>query len=101
MYGLRMSEPEAPVQKRKTIRGKGWKRPYSISSDKYSVISKAVLAVLTNEPIKYGELVSAVAERVKNFPGSHGWYTMSVLRELESDGKVIRAKGKFTTYRRP
>ena len=85
------------MQERKLIRGKGWKRPHTISSDKYSVLSRAVLAVLTKEPMKYGELVAGVAKQVKNFPGSLPWYTMSVLRELASCGKVIRTKGKFTT----
>ena len=85
-------------KKRKTIRGKGWKSSYDISSDKYSVISRAVLKTLTSKPVRYGELVAKVEKEVKQFPGSVGWYTLAVLRELESEGKVIRSERKPVTY---
>ncbi|CAG0993898.1 hypothetical protein METP3_02820 [Methanosarcinales archaeon] len=86
------------IDNRKTIRGKGWKRPYNISSDKYAIISKAILKVLTSKPVKFGELVAKVEEEVGTFPGSVEWYMLSSLRELESEGKVIRTMGKIVTY---
>ena len=72
--------------------------PINISQDKYSVISKAILKVLTPEPIKFGELVTRVKKEVGNFPGSIGWYTVGILRELEKERRVIRTKGNPVTY---
>jgi len=58
--------------KRKAIRGIGWKRPRNISSDKYAVISNAILKALTSKPVTYSELVMRIEKLVKNFEGSIG-----------------------------
>jgi hypothetical protein len=74
------------------IRGKRWKRSLTIADEKYRVISEAVLDVLGSEPIRYSDVAVGVKKRVQNFSGSIEWYTITVLRELESQGKVVRLK---------
>ena len=83
---------------RKTIRGKGWKRPISISGDKYTLISSAILKVLSAEPMSFSAVVRGVKKRVRSFPGSIAWYTVSCLRELESQKKLVRHRTKPIGY---
>ncbi|NUO80915.1 hypothetical protein HUU05_12620 [candidate division KSB1 bacterium] len=83
---------------RKTIRGKGWKRTTSIALDKYTAISSAILEVLTTEPMSFSDVVRGVKRRVKSFSGSIAWYTITCLRELESQKKIIRHKTKPVGY---
>jgi DNA-binding HxlR family transcriptional regulator len=87
--------------KKKKIRGKGWKKSIKVAQDKYDVISKAILKVLTKKPMRFSELVAKVKKQVPGFPGSVSWYTVTTLRDLESIGKVIRTKGKPVTYQKP
>ena len=75
---------------RTAIRGKGWKKPSSIATEKYEIISKAILKCLTATPITYSELLRLVKAQVRHFDGSIPWYTLSCLRELEARGQVTR-----------
>jgi hypothetical protein len=82
------------------VRGKHWKRSMSIASEKYSLVSKAILASLPTDPIRYSELVARVRTRLPDFPGSVSWYTISVARQLELDGLLIR-NTKPVLYSKP
>lgn len=85
-----MVRKKASNSSRTRIRGKGWTKKTSISSGKYQVISRAVLATLPKTPITFTEAVRRVEAKVRRFPGSVPWYTIACLRELEVQGKVIR-----------
>ena len=85
---------------KKNIRGKGWTKSINISLDKYQVVSKAILKSLTSKPVRFSELAAKVKKATPKFSGSVSWYTVSVLRALENEGKVIRTKGKVVTYHR-
>src|SRR5262245_5876394 len=75
---------------RTPIRGKGWRRPSTIATEKYQTISRAIMDSLTTTPIKFSELVNLVEARVTGFEGSVPWYTIGCLRELETQGRVAR-----------
>ena len=84
-----MTKP-AGKSARVAIRGRGWKKPLAIPREKYTAVANAIRAVLPETPIKFGLLVERVTRRLPRFEGSVSWYTISVARELEVQGKLVR-----------
>jgi hypothetical protein len=80
------------TRSRTRIHGKGWKKATTIATDKYAVISRAIMASLSKKPITYSELVKRVKAKLKSFDGSIPWYTITCLRELETQDKVTRSQ---------
>lgn len=83
---------KAPTGSRVQIHGKGWRKAPSIAADKYTTISRAILASLTKTPMTFTDLVKRVKTRVGAFEGSIPWYTISCLRELGVQGRVVRQR---------
>ncbi len=72
------------------VRGKGWTKTTTIDAKKFDVMSKALLASLTAEPLAFGKLVERVTRRLPEFEGSISWYAITCARELEVQGKLVR-----------
>ncbi|MEW5977616.1 MAG: hypothetical protein AB1898_17620 [Acidobacteriota bacterium] len=75
---------------RTAIRGKGWQKATTIATDKYEIVSRAIMDSLTKTPVAFSDLVKSVEAQLRSFEGSIPWYTISCLRELEVQGKVTR-----------
>lgn len=75
---------------RTPVRGKAWKKSSTIASDKFEAVSRAIRASLGAEPVRFTSLVERVAAKLPKFEGSVAWYTITVLRELEVRGEVVR-----------
>jgi L-fucose isomerase-like protein len=88
---MNMNE-KTDTKSRTPIHGKGWKKPTTIATDKYNLITRAIMNSLTKTPIPFGELVKRIEARLESFDGSISWYTMSCLRELETQEKITKSR---------
>ena len=87
-----------PRKKKKTIRAAHWKRSSTMDEDKYKVVSRAILKSLGAKGMRYMELTDRVYLQLKNFKGSLWHYILRCLRELETQGKVVRDLGPPVLY---
>jgi hypothetical protein len=90
--------PKQSKTKRQTIRSAHWKRSTTIPQDKYDSVARAILQSLGARRMRWGELVDRVEGKLPNFSGSVWWYTTVCLRELETQGKVLREPGPPVFY---
>lgn len=86
--------------KRTEVRGRGWKQSIRIDAGKFDAVARAILDVLTADPVPLRVLVERVAARLPGFDGSVAWYTVSCARELELRGQLLR-QAKPVRYSRP
>ena len=60
-----------------------------IAADKHGLMSQAIRnALAAGKSLTYTNLLKAVKKNLRTFPGSIGWYLISVIRNMESEGKV-------------
>ena len=90
--------PKKKSKKKQKIRAAHWKRPSSMDAEKYRVVAKAILSSLTSKGIRYLELTDRVYPKIKKFEGSLWSYILRCLRELETQGKVVRDLGPPVLY---
>jgi len=76
--------------RRTVIHGAGWKKSLTIATDKFEPMAKAIMSSLDSKPMKYSDLVERVRTKFKKYDGSIPWYTITCIRELEIQGKVIK-----------
>src|SRR5262245_3447425 len=91
----------ARIKEQVILKGVSWKKPMSIAAEKYDQVSKAIIAVLPAKPIKFTVLVKHFEKHLPNFEGSVAGYTVSVARELETQGRLIRHTTKPVLYSKP
>ena len=75
---------------RTALRGVGWKKRTTIATEKYDLVSGAILEALPAQPITFTELVARVTKRLPRFDGSLSWYTIACARDLEVRGRIKR-----------
>ena len=81
-----------------TLTNSRTKRRMQIAGDKHLAMAQAIRSALArSKSLTYTELLKAVKKNLHAFPGSVGWYLISVIRNMESDGKVLCKR----TSRRP
>lgn len=94
-----MAKTRAAVP-RAQVRGVGWKRATTIDAGKFARVSKAILESLTTQPVTFTELTRRVKAELEGFEGSIPWYAVTVARELEVQGRLIR-HARPVRYSRP
>lgn len=80
------------VDRMTSVQGRTWKRSIRIDADRFESVSAAILASLDATPIRFTDLVQRVSKRLAGFEGSVTWYTLTVARELERRGRIVRSE---------
>jgi len=77
------------------------KRGVNISREKYEVMRRAILALLSKKALTHDELTAAVNTRLNGkFEGSIPWYMEATKLDLEAKRVIERVAGKGpATYR--
>jgi Family of unknown function (DUF6958) len=72
----------------------------NISTQKYEVISRAILSALRNGELTHTELFCRINEMLKNkFSGNISWYGETVTLDLEARNVIERTPSKPQRYR--
>ena len=89
--------PQRPMKTKNVNTGSGG---FSVTSEKYQPVRKAILSALPRREagVTFGELVALVGPQVPKElfprPGSVSWYTKVVQLDLEAQGLIERVPGE-------
>ncbi|MBL7858851.1 MAG: hypothetical protein JNM57_14270 [Cyclobacteriaceae bacterium] len=83
-----------------TLHPQAGKTNKKIALDKYTFISKNIIAILTSNELTHTELMEELHSRVKDsFEGGVQWYGETVKLDLEARMIIERTKTKPEKYR--
>jgi hypothetical protein len=94
----KMKMKKKSIPKRKKIRAAHWKRPATVSAEKYKSISGTILKILGPKGMRWGNLVGRVEKKLTKFEGPVWPYVTYCLRKLETQKKVMRKLGPPVLY---
>jgi hypothetical protein len=61
-----------------------------IAEDRYAPMAMAITDALEGgRSLPYADLLKSVKQRLPGFPGSIGWYLVTVIRDMESQGRIV------------
>ena len=91
--------PRAARSRQVVLTNSRTKRRMQIAAEKHAMMSQAIgRALAAGKSLTYTDLLKAVKKNLRAFPGSIGWYLISVIRNMESDGKVLCTMARRRPY---